>query len=220
MLLLSPERLQIKDVTVGKGPAAKEFDVVTVDYTGTLTNGKQFDSSVGRKPFTFILGAGQVIKGWDQGVAGMKAGGKRLLTIPAELAYGSRSMGDIPANSTLKFEVTLHKIERVKVSTLSQGKGHGAKPGDRLELHYRGTFEDGKAFDSSYDRNQPIALDLGRTGMIPGFTQGLIGIKVGEKRKIVIPPSLGYGEQGRPPVIPANSTLVFEVELLNNFTAK
>jgi peptidylprolyl isomerase len=81
-----------------------------VDYTGTLTNGKKFDSSIGRAPFTFVLGSGQVIKGWDQGVAGMKVGGFRKLVIPPDLAYGNRGMGIITPNSTLVFTIKLLKI--------------------------------------------------------------------------------------------------------------
>ena len=83
-------------------------------YTGWLTNGKKFDSSVDRKePFEFQLGAGQVIKGWDEGVAGMKVGGKRRLEIPSELAYGNRSVGNglIPPNSTLIFDVELLEVK-------------------------------------------------------------------------------------------------------------
>ena len=103
-----PETLQKVDEVVGTGPEAKTGDKVKVHYTGTLINGKQFDSSVGKDPFEFEIGKGNVIKGWDEGVPGMKVGGKRKLTIPPELAYGSRGFpGAIPPNSTLVFEVEL-----------------------------------------------------------------------------------------------------------------
>lgn len=103
-----PNGLQIQDIIIGTGAAAKAGDLVTVHYVGTLTNGQKFDSSRDRgQPFQFILGTGMVIKGWDQGVAGMKVGGKRKLVIPAELGYGAQANGPIPANSTLIFEVEL-----------------------------------------------------------------------------------------------------------------
>lgn len=105
--------LKIEDQKVGDGAVAVAGKNVTVHYTGTLTNGKKFDSSVDRnQPFAFRLGAGQVIRGWDQGVAGMKVGGKRKLTIPSELGYGARGAGNvIPPNATLVFDVELLKVE-------------------------------------------------------------------------------------------------------------
>jgi FKBP-type peptidyl-prolyl cis-trans isomerase len=104
--------LVIEDEVVGTGPAAKSGDLVTVDYTGWLTDGTKFDSSLDRnQPFVFVLGQQQVIAGWDQGVAGMQVGGKRKLTIPPELGYGAQGAGaDIPPNATLVFEVELLKI--------------------------------------------------------------------------------------------------------------
>jgi FKBP-type peptidyl-prolyl cis-trans isomerase len=106
--------LKVTDLIEGDGAIAKIGDRVSVHYTGWLLSGKQFDSSKTRnKPFEFRLGAGRVIKGWEQGVTGMKVGGKRELIIPPELGYGSRSVGGglIPANSTLKFEVELLEIK-------------------------------------------------------------------------------------------------------------
>ena len=101
--------LQYWDITVGTGATAATGKTVKVHYTGWLTNGKKFDSSIDRgEPFAFSLGAGQVIKGWDEGVAGMKVGGKRQLKIPPELGYGARGAGNaIPPNSTLIFDVEL-----------------------------------------------------------------------------------------------------------------
>ncbi len=104
-----PAGLVKEDIKVGTGPEAKAGDHVFVHYTGKLTDGTKFDSSLDRnEPFDFTLGQGQVIKGWDQGVAGMKKGGKRKLTIPSELGYGaSGSPPKIPPNATLVFDVEL-----------------------------------------------------------------------------------------------------------------
>ena len=99
--------LKISDLKIGSGAEASAGQDVSVNYRGTLENGKEFDSSYGRAPFNFSLGSGQVIKGWDEGVAGMKIGGKRKLIIPPELGYGKRGIGSIPPNSTLIFEVEL-----------------------------------------------------------------------------------------------------------------
>lgn len=105
------QNLKINDVTVGTGATAANGDTVTVNYVGTLDDGTKFDSSYDRKqPFTFLLGNGDVIKGWDLGVAGMKVGGKRELTIPPELGYGAQANGPIPPNSTLHFTIELLSV--------------------------------------------------------------------------------------------------------------
>lgn len=104
--------LKIEDIKVGTGSAVKAGDTVVINYTGTLEDGTKFDSSYDHgQPFTTQIGVGQVIKGWDEGVVGMKVGGERKLTIPPDLAYGDQSVGSIPPNSTLIFDVSLVAIK-------------------------------------------------------------------------------------------------------------
>jgi FKBP-type peptidyl-prolyl cis-trans isomerase len=111
IMTTTPSGLQYEDSVVGTGAEAVAGKSVDVHYTGTLVDGSKFDSSVGRKPFTFKLGVGMVIKGWDEGVAGMKVGGKRKLVIPANLGYGTRGAGSaIPPNAVLHFDVELLKV--------------------------------------------------------------------------------------------------------------
>ncbi len=111
VLGVTGEGLQITDVVVGTGPEARSGQTVAVHYTGTLVDGTKFDSSKDRgQPFSFTLGTGQVIKGWDQGIVGMKVGGTRTLVIPPALGYGDRGTGPIPPNATLNFEVELLAI--------------------------------------------------------------------------------------------------------------
>ena len=107
---VNTEGLIIEDLVVGTGPAAANGDTVIVNYVGKLTDGKIFDSTKGGQTFSFVLGQGRVIKGWDQGILGMQVGGERTLTIPSSLGYGSKRVSSIPANSTLIFDVKLVKL--------------------------------------------------------------------------------------------------------------
>jgi FKBP-type peptidyl-prolyl cis-trans isomerase len=121
-----PDKLEIVDEVVGTGPEAKKDDRIKVHYTGTLMNGKMFDSSRGKDPFPVTIGAGMVIKGWDQGLPGMKVGGKRKLTIPWQDAYGEKgSPPSIPPKAALKFDVELLEI---LTADDAGAKDAGAKP--------------------------------------------------------------------------------------------
>lgn len=107
----SLESMVIDDILIGKGEEVKEGDTVVVDYIGTLQNGEEFDNSKKRgEPFTFKVGQGMVIAGWEKGIVGMKVGGQRILVIPPDLGYGDRGIGPIPPNSTLVFSIELLEI--------------------------------------------------------------------------------------------------------------
>jgi len=365
-----------KEVKCKANKQAQEGDKVTVHYGGFLQDGKKFDSSFDRaQPFTFTMGVGQVIPGWDQGLLGVCAGEERHLVVPAPLAYGDRGAGDvIPPGATLLFDIVIVDVERAdsrqeeeqrrkqeeeakrkkkeeeerkrieakkreeeeqrkrkaeeeerrrreeeerrkaeeeeqrrkeekrkqeeqrrkqqqkrreeeerkKIEeeirrkeeelnrqqeeklrrreeekaqesqrraeeeeeykngedeyyyyedyapesscepgdlkmqvTHSPGRcGKIARAGDQLTMHYTGKLSSGRKFDSSVDRNKPFQFTLGVGQVIAGWDEGLSGMCVGEKRTLVIPPDLAYGEQGVGAVIPPCSVLVFDVELL------
>ena len=225
-----PTELVTEDLVEGTGAEAQAGHDVEVHYVGVAwSTNRQFDASWDRRQtFRFPLGGGRVIAGWDQGVAGMKVGGKRKLTIPPLLAYGEQgSPGRIPPHTTLTYEVDLVQIitdtskakdealTNLKIQDLKEGEGPAAQEGDTLLVHYTGWLADGTKFDSSHDHNQPFTpFKLGAGQVILGWDKGLIGMKVGGKRKLTIPPELAYGEKGSSPTIPPNATLTFEVELL------
>lgn len=105
-------KLVVDDITIGTGTAVEVGDTVTVNYIGTLPNGQEFDNSYNRgEAFTFTIGEGRVIKGWETGLLGMQVGGKRILVIPPDMAYGNQAVGPIPAGSTLMFAIELLSIQ-------------------------------------------------------------------------------------------------------------
>lgn len=216
------ENLELLDTVVGEGKEAQPGMRIVVHYTGKLENGTVFDSSVTRgQPFSFVLGEGRVIAGWEQGFAGMKVGGKRTLTIPPHLGYGERGAGGvIPPNATLVFDVELLDAQEVptpgelQIEEVEVGTGTEAKPGTMVSAHYTGKLTDGSVFDSSVERGDPITFTLGAGMVIPGWELGINGMKVGGKRVLTIPYNLAYGPDGYPGVIPPYATLVFDVELV------
>jgi peptidylprolyl isomerase len=221
--------LEIWDVTEGKGEAVKAGAKVKVHYTGWLTNGDIFDSSVVRKePIEFGLEG--LIKGWQEGIPGMKVGGVRRLKIPPELAYGNKAKGKIPANSVLVFEIEMLESENKpefpdltskewkKVGTqgleiwdVTEGKGEAVKAGGNVTVHYIGWLTNGKQFDSSFG-GKPVSFGL--NDVVKGWGEGIPGMKPGGVRRLKIPPDLGYGARGAGADIPPNSVLVFEVRLV------
>ncbi len=236
--------IQYEILKKADGRIPKASDKVKVHYHGTLTNGDVFDSSVERgTPATF--GVTQVIKGWQDILQLMPVGSKWKVYIPSGLAYGSQGRPGIPANSILIFEIELLDIEKsaadkkaeakakedawfaenlkknpklqvlesgIQYEILKEGTGATPKSSDKVKTHYHGTLIDGTVFDSSVDRGEPISFPV--MGVIQGWQQVLQKMKVGAKWRVYIPFELAYGPRatGR---IPAYSTLVFEIELLD-----
>lgn len=228
--------LIVRDIKTGIGEEAlKPGATAIVHYRGVLADtGEQFDASYDRgEPAKFKLDPGALIEGFSRGLLGMKAGGKRRIEIPAALGYGAQgSPPKIPANADLVFEVEVLSFinprdlstEWISEETRENGlivriveEGDpDAEPlpeGAVVTLHTLGVLEDGTRFDSSFEQGAPIKLPMEFT--IEGLREGMVGMLPGETRQIVIPPALAFGEEGRPPVVPPNATLTFEIQLVS-----
>ncbi|MFQ3663891.1 MAG: FKBP-type peptidyl-prolyl cis-trans isomerase [Chloroflexaceae bacterium] len=240
---VTPSGLTFIEVEPGIGPHPRPGDVVDVHYRGALADGTEFDNSYLRDdPLQFVLGAGAVIPGWDEGIALMRRGGKARLIIPPQLAYGAQGAGGvIPPNATLTFEVELVDIRRnppaapqvldasafvttpsgLKYADLEIGTGAEARPGATVVVHYTGWLDDGTRFETSLlptrplARQKPFEFRLGDGKVIAGWEEGVAGMRAGGLRQLVVPPGLAYGEQGAGEgKIPPGATLIFEIELL------
>lgn len=226
--------LKYKIVKKGDGKQAQAGNIVVVHYIGKLENGSVFDNSYDRgQPIRFKLGVGRVIKGWDEGIALLHKGDKAKFIIPPELGYGNRKVGSIPPNSTLYFDVELLDIvpapkafdvegkDTIKtksglkyIMVKSNPNGKQAQAGNMVLVHYTGYLSNGKIFDSSVERGKPFSFPLGQGRVIKGWDEGIAYLKEGEKARFIIPSNLAYGEKGAPPLIPPNSTLIFDVEII------
>ena len=141
---------------------------------------------------------------------------KRFALLAVAVALGVAALAAVETRAQDKKEKSkvVTTDSGLKYEDLKEGTGEAAKKGDTVEVHYTGWLTDGKKFDSSLDRNEPFSFRLGAGMVIKGWDEGVAGMKPGAKRKLTIPPELGYGARGYPPVIPANAELIFEVELL------
>jgi peptidylprolyl isomerase len=229
--------LQYVIETAGSGATPEAGDIVQVHYQGKLADGTIFDSSYERgEPIAFPLGQGLVIPGWDEGISLLSVGSKAKLIVPPELAYGEfGTVGVIPPNATLYFDVELVDIlpgspespvavadsdytttdSGLKYYELATGDGATPEPGQLVAIHYTGWLEDGTKVDSSLDWGQPFIFPLGEQAVIPGWDEGVSTMKIGGRRQLVVPPELAFGEEGIDGLIPPNSTLIFEVELVD-----
>lgn len=227
----APTELEIDDIIVGDGETATAGDLLIMHYVGVRhADGGEFDASWNRgDTFSFTLGTGQVIQGWDQGIEGMQEGGRRLLSIPSELAYGSDARGEeIPADSALVFVVDLlhvltppdienvaEPVTELEVTVLEEGDGQVIEAGTIVELHYRAILQTtGDVFASSWESNQPAGFEVAASPSqtIPAWDIGLIGKRVGDTVRMVIPPGLGIVDTSG--LIPDDATIITELTIL------
>ncbi|MEI8161065.1 MAG: FKBP-type peptidyl-prolyl cis-trans isomerase [Actinomycetes bacterium] len=235
---VAPTKLVITDITDGTGAGAAAGDQLAVHYVGVLSSdGTRFDGNFGSSPFSFTLGKSQVIKGWDEGLVGMKAGGMRQLDIPADLAYGDSGSGDIiKPGAALSFVVEMVGIipatnpadepkltiagaaasSTLQSKDLVEGKGKVIAAGDTVAVHivaYRG--DTGEKITSTWPEGAPVSLTLEEGGSLPGIIKGVPGMKVGGRRQITIPFADAFGPEGNKEMkLPAKTDLVLVVDLI------
>ena len=236
-----PTELVITDITEGEGEAAVEGSTVYVYYVGVLSkDGDRFDGNFGGDPYAVTLGTGAVIDGWDQGLIGVKAGGRRQLDIPSELAYGASGSGDaIPPDSAISFivdvvaivppidpadapDITIKgaaNVDKLVSDDLIDGEGDEAKAGSNVLVHiiaYRA--DTGEQLASTWGDPSPVALLLKDGGSLPGLIEGIPGMKVGGRRQLTIPFADAFGTDGNTDMkLPASTDLVVVIDLLSTF---
>ncbi|XP_077125405.1 peptidyl-prolyl cis-trans isomerase FKBP9 [Ranitomeya variabilis] len=197
-------------------------DFIRYHYNGSLPDGTLFDSSHNRmRTYDTYVGIGWLIPGMDTGLLGMCVGEKRIITVPPFLAYGEDGDGkDIPSQASLVFDVVLLDLHNpkdgvtVEVQYMPEECERKSQAGDYVRYHYNGSLLDGTFFDSSYSRNHTYDTYIGKGYVIAGMDEGLLGVCIGEKRRITIPPHLAYGEEGTGK-IPGSAVLVFDIVIVD-----
>jgi peptidylprolyl isomerase len=139
--------------------------------------------------------------------------GTLAIIVASLFIFGIISFPQVPKGESSRAEENMAEVQELKIEDIEEGTGDSVESGDEVVIHYNGTLKDGTKFDSSYDRGEPFQTQIGTGQVIEGWDKGVVGMKVGGKRKLIIPPSMGYGD-AEIPGIPAGSTLIFEVELL------
>ena len=229
--------LQYIEVEAGTGATPNPGDIVAVHYTGTLEDGTEFDSSIGGEPIEFPLGVGYVIPGWDEGIGLMREGGKAQLIIPPELAYGPQDRPGIPANSTLHFDVELVSVtvpptptppppptsfdesdftttdSGIKYAVISEGDGETPEEGEIVSVHFVGWAEDGSMIGDSR-QGPPLDFAVGSEEILAGWDEAVMLMKVGEVTQFIIPSELAFGSEGIDGLVPPDTPVTFELQLL------
>ncbi len=243
--------LKYSDLKVGTGAEAKNGDLVEIHFKGWMIKDSSdlfsdwsvdstkkadliADSYAMNQPMKFVLGTDSFIKGSEEGIVGMKAGGQRAIVIPSNLAYGPQGMGPIPPNTSIRVLVELVSTKEavtakmwdvdstlfkttasgLKYAIINEGEGELVAKEKQVTVHYSGFLLDGTKFDSSVERDEPFTFVAGVGQVIPGWDEGVQLMKKGSKARFIIPSNLAYGDRdlGK---IPPNSALIFDVELLD-----
>lgn len=243
----SPEGIYYVITKPTNGEKAHNGDNITANYTGKFLDGKKFDSNVDSafhhvQAFSFPLGQGRVIKGWDIAFSILKKGEKATIYVPSALGYGERGQGSIPAYSTLVFDVELVDFkgqedaftkyfkdnnitdaiktkEGIYYRITKPGEGASPKAGQQVTASYTGMLLNGTKFDSNVDPQfghvEPFSFNIMQGNVIQGWDFGFSYLNKGAKAILYIPANLAYGENSPSPQIPANSPMIFEVELID-----
>ena len=243
--------LKYNDIKVGTGTEAKNGDLIEIQFKGWIIKDSSdlfgdwsvdstkkadliADSYAMNQPMKFVLGTESFIKGSEEGIVGMKAGGQRAIVVPSNLAYGPQGMGPIPPNTSIKVLIelvstkeavvakmwdvdsTLFKVTAsgLKYAIIQEGEGELVGKEKQATVHYSGFLLDGTKFDSSVERDEPFTFVAGVGQVIPGWDEGVQLMKKGSKARFIVPANLAYGDRdlGK---IPPNSTLIFDVEVLD-----
>ena len=243
--------LKYNDVKVGTGAEAKNGDLIEVHFKGWIVKDSSdlfgdwsvdstkkadliADSYAMNQPMKFVLGTESFIKGSEEGIVGMKAGGQRAIVVPSNLAYGPQGMGPIPPNTSIKVLIELVSTKEavvakmwdvdstlfkttasgLKYAIIQEGEGELVGKEKQVTVHYSGFLLDGTKFDSSVERDEPFTFVAGVGQVIPGWDEGVQLMKKGSKARFIVPANLAYGDRdlGK---IPPNSTLIFDVEVLD-----
>jgi peptidylprolyl isomerase len=231
----TPSGLKYKITKQGQGEFPKPGDQVWLHFYAKFEIDSLYDSSAEAGPLDFYLGYGQLIKGWEEGLQLVQPGGTILLVVPPQLAYGSSPQHNIPANSTLIFEIALLQVnagelvkpysienfklekskKKLKYYTIVEGEGSTAQLGDNAYVHYTAYLPDGTLFDSSIKKSEPVRITVGVNQVIQGWDMGLQLMKKGGKIKLIVPAELAYGAKGYQNKVPPNTPIILDIEMVD-----
>ena len=227
--------LRVAEWTAGEGEPPNRGDIVSVVYTASYVDGDVFDSYTNReRPYQFRAGLGNVLPGFDEGVMAMPAGSRRVFTLPPHLAFEAEGKRPdiVPEGAWVQFDVELLEIEpgppapkpwddtgrEILVSQSGmqyvdfvEGEGDAPELGGVVVIDYNAFLEDGYCFDSTVFGGRPLEFRLDPELLIPGLVEGLLTMRAGGRRKMIIPPDLGYGKLGHGKYVPPDATLTFDV---------